>query len=345
MKVRARTILLGLVALVVLLLIVAITSIGWQVVLGPRARAVTSRTFEPNEARMARGKYLVEGPAHCFHCHSEHNLSEPEYPVVQAKKGAGWELPIPELGTIAAPNITSDRETGIGGWTDDEIARAIQEGIAKDGHALFPVMPYPDFRDLDDEDLASIIVYLRTTPAVKNTVPERKLIFPLNFIVNTIPQPLAAHAAPPARTTPEARGEYMVRVAGCADCHTPTDDKGQPLPGLAFGGGQPFHDPGQNGKPVFSVNITRDPSGIEYYDDALFIQTIRTGQTKGRTLNHIMPFEFFKNMTDDDLKDIWAFLRAQPPVKHRVSNTDPPTKCAVCNQTHGLGELNQKVEK
>jgi hypothetical protein len=58
-----------------------------------------------------------------------------------------------------------------------------------------------------------------------------------------------------------------------------------------------------------------------------------------------MPFEFFKNMTDDDLKDVWAFLRSQPPVKHRVSNTDPPTKCAVCNQTHGLGELNVKVEK
>ncbi len=344
MRVRARTILLGLVALVLLLLIVVITSIGWQVVLGPRARAVTSRTFERTDARMARGKYLVEGPAHCLHCHSDHNLSDPEYPVIHEKKGAGWELPIPELGRITAPNITADRETGIGSWTDDEIARAMQEGIAKDGHALFPVMPYEDFRQLDDEDLASIIVYVRTIPAVRNVVPERKLIFPLNFIVNTIPQPLAAHAAPPARTTPEARGEYMVHVAGCADCHSPTD-QGKPLPGLGFGGGQPFHDPGQNGKLVFSANITRDPSGIEYYDDALFIQTIRSGQTKGRTLNHIMPFEFFKTMTDDDLKDVWAFIRSQPPVKHRVSNVDPPTKCAICNQTHGLGELNVKPAK
>jgi mono/diheme cytochrome c family protein len=346
MKVRARTVVLCVLGLVLLLGIAVITAVGWQVVLGPRARAVTSRTFERSDARMARGKYLVEGGAHCFHCHSEHDLTVPEYPIVQAKMGAGWELPIPELGRITSPNITPDRDTGIGTWTDDEIARAIQEGVDKNGKALFPVMPYEAFSRLDDEDLASIIVYLRSIPAVRNVVPERKLIFPLNFIVNTIPVPLAAHAAPAARTTPEARGEYLVRaVAGCDDCHTPKDDKGQPLPGLAYGGGQLFHDPGPNGKEVFSANITRDPSGIEYYDEALFIQTIRTGQTKGRTLNHIMPFEFYKNITDDDLKDIWAWVRSQPPVKHRVSNVDPPTKCPVCNQTHGLGELNVRVEK
>jgi len=346
MKLRARTILFGLVVLVLIVVAGVVTSVGWQVVLGPKARAVTSRTFERTDARMTRGKYLVEGGAHCFHCHTEHDLSDPEYPIVQAKKGAGWELPIPELGRIAAPNITPDRETGIGAWTDDEIARAIQEGISKDGHALFPVMPYDDFRQLDDEDLASIVVYLRSIPPVRNVVPERTLIFPLNYIVNTIPRPLAAHAAPAPRTTPEARGEYLVHaVAGCADCHTPTDDQGQPLPGLAYGGGQPFHDPGQNGKLVFSANITRDPSGIEYYDEALFIQTLRSGQTRGRTLNHIMPFEFIKNMTDDDLKDVWAYIRAQAPVKHRLSNVDPPTKCVVCNQTHGLGELNVKPAK
>jgi cytochrome c553 len=55
-----------------------------------------------------------------------------------------------------------------------------------------------------------------------------------------------------------------------------------------------------------------------------------------------MPFEFFKNMTDEDMRDIFAFIKAQPPVKHRVSNTDPPTLCPLCNQTHGLGELNVK---
>ncbi len=343
MAVRIRHVVLGLLVLVVIGLVAVLTAVGWQVVLGPHARSVTARTFEPTEARLARGRYLVEGPAHCFHCHSEHDLTTPEYPVVASKKGAGWELPIPELGRIAAPNITSDRETGIGAWSDDEIARAVQEGISRDGHALFPVMPYQDFAKMDDEDIASIVVYLRTVPAVRNTVPARQLVFPLNFIVNTIPEPLGAHAPAPPRTTPEARGEYLVSaVAGCAGCHTPMDDKGMPLPGLELGGGQLFHDPGQNGTPVFSANITRDPSGIEHYDEALFIETLHTGQLRGRVLNHIMPFEMFRNLTDDDLRDIFAYLRSRPPVKHRVSNVDPPTKCPVCNQTHGLGELNVK---
>jgi mono/diheme cytochrome c family protein len=342
--IRARTVILGVLGLVVLVVLGGITAVGWQVVLGPKARPVTDRKFDATEARLARGKYLIEGVASCFHCHSEHDFKDPEYTRIESKKGAGWELPIPELGTIAAPNITPDRETGIGAWTDDEIARAIQEGVSRDGHALFPVMPYMNFRHLTDEDLASVVVYLRSIPPVRNVVPARKLIFPLNYIVNTIPVPLTSHEAQPARTTPQARGEYLVRVvAGCQDCHTPADDKGQPLPGLEFGGGGVFHDPGQGGKEVFSANITVDASGIAHYDEALFIQTLHTGQIPGRMLNHIMPFESFKNMTDDDLRDVWAYIKAQPPAKHRVSNVDPPTKCAVCNQTHGLGELNVKV--
>ena len=90
---------------------------------------MTDRKFDVTEARVARGKYLVEGPASCFHCHSEHDFSTPTDPIVEAKKGAGWVMPIPELNNIAARNITPDPETGLGSWTDDEIARAIREGV------------------------------------------------------------------------------------------------------------------------------------------------------------------------------------------------------------------------
>jgi hypothetical protein len=260
--------------------------------------------------------------------------------------GAGWELPIPELGTIYAPNITPDPETGIGKWSDDAIARAMQEGVDANGRALFPVMPWTDFRHLDNEDVASIVVYLRSIPPVKNTMPVSKLNFPLNFIVNTIPKPLAAHADPPARTTAVARGEYLVKtVAGCPGCHTPADNQGQALPGLAFAGGEPFHDPFHAGGVVSSANITPDPSGIAHYDEALFIQTIRTGKIGGRQLTPIMPFEFFKNMSDDDLRDTFAFLKTVAPVKHRVDNTDPPELCPLCNYTHGLGSKNVKAGK
>jgi mono/diheme cytochrome c family protein len=341
MRVRARTVILGLLGLVIVLLLVAITSVGWQVVLGPRMRAVTDQRFDANDARLARGKYLAESVAACFHCHSEHDFTNPEYPLAAGKKGAGWVMPIPELGILPAPNITPDRDTGIGAWSDDEIARAIREGISRDGRALFPVMPYMNFRNLDDEDLASIVVYLRSIPAVRNTLPARKLPFPLSIIVKTIPQPLTSHEPAAPRTTPEARGQYLVRtVAGCQDCHTPADDSGQPLPGLEFGGGGAFHDPGNEGKPIFSLNITQDPSGIAHYDESLFIQTMQTGQVMGRMVNHIMPFEAFRTMTVEDLSDIWAYLRSVPHAKHRVSNSDPPKECAVCKQTHGLGEYN-----
>jgi hypothetical protein len=109
---------------------------------------------------------------------------------------------------------------------------------------------------------------------------------------------------------------------------------------MAFAGGGLFNDPGQNGKAVFSMNITPDASGIAHYDEALLTQTLRTGQVSGRMLNHIMPFESFKNMNDGDISDIFAYLKTVKPVKHRISNTDPPTLCPLCKQTHGLGELN-----
>lgn len=337
-----KKIVLGLAVLVVVLVLGAITAIGWEVVLGPNARPVTGRTFEVTGARLARGQYLVEGPAACFHCHTEHNFSDPTYPIVASRKGAGWEMPIPELGSVWARNITSDVETGLGGWTDDEIARAIQEGVSRDGTALFPVMPYPRFAQLDEEDLASIVVYLRSLPPVRNAVPKSELIFPLNFIVNTIPEPLAAPRASHPTSTATERGEYLATIAQCADCHSPVDQQGAPLPGLDFGGGGLFHDPGQNMQPVVSMNITPHASGIAHYDEAMFIATMRTGRLPGRMLNHIMPFEFFRNMTDADLSDLFAYLQSLEPVSHRISNTDPPTLCPVCNQQHGLGELNRR---
>ena len=341
MRVRAKTVVLGILALLVLLVLGAITAVGWQIVLGPDARPVSTEKFEATEARLARGKYLVEGPAACFHCHTDHDFSNPEYPIVQAKKGAGWVMPIPELNDIAARNITPDPETGIGAWSDDEIARAIREGVRKDGTALFPVMPYPAFASMDDEDVKSIVVYLRTIPAVKNIVPTRQLPGPLEYIVKTIPKPLMTPQPSHPAATPVERGKYLVTMAACSGCHTAADNQGQPLPGMDFGGGGIFHDPGTKTE-VFSLNITQDPSGIAHYDESLFIQTLRTGQVTSRLVNHIMPFEFFRNMTDEDLRDIFAFIKSVPPVKHRISNTDPPTMCPVCNQSHGLGEMNVK---
>jgi len=318
-----------------------LTAVGWEVVLGPEARPVTDRRFEATSSRLARGDYLVNGPAHCLHCHTPHDFSDPEYPIVRDLAGSGWELPLAELGRVVAPNITSDPETGLGAWTDDEIARAIQEGVSRDGSALFPIMPYSRYVKLDDEDLASVVVHLRTLPPVRKVQPRTTLVFPLNVIVNLIPEPRTGPRPSHPSSTAVERGRYLVGIADCESCHSAVDRRGRLLPGLEFGGGATFADPGQNGVRVASANITPDPSGLAHYDEAFFIQTIRSGRMGGRVLNHAMPFEAFTTMTDRDLADIWAFLQTVPPVRHRVSNTNLPTPCPVCRQSHGLGELNR----
>jgi predicted HAD superfamily phosphohydrolase len=91
---------------------------------------------------------------------------------------------------------------------------------------------------------------------------------------------------------------------------------------------------------VTSANITPDASGIGYFDEALFLQAMRTGFVKARKLNSIMPFGEFTNLTDDDLRAIFAYLRSVPPVKHRVDNSLPPTYCKLCRQRHGAGDQN-----
>ncbi len=343
MKIRAKTVVLSLVAILAVLILGGITMVGWQVVLGPDARPVTDRKFQATEARLARGQYLVEGVAHCFMCHSEHDFSTPEYRVIPSKKGAGWVMPIPELNNIASKNITSDVETGIGGWTDDEIARAIREGIRKDGTALFPVMPYLEFASMDDEDVASIVTYLRTHAAREEHAADAPFARPARVHRKDDSQ-AGDHPAAIASGLDAGRARQVSwpGLPGARAVIRPTDAQGIPpaRPGLWRRRAVP--DPGQNGKAVFTANITQDPSGIAHYDEALFKQTLRTGQVAGRMLNHIMPFESYKNMTDDDISDIFAYVKSVPPVKHRISNTDPPTPCPVCNQTHGLGDMNKK---
>src|ERR1043166_8022927 len=153
---------------------------------------------------------------------------------------------------LVRPNITPDNETGIGNWSDDTLARAIREGIGHDGRALFPRMPYPHYREMSDEDLASVIVYLRTVPAVRNQLPTTRMPFPLNFFMQNVPQPLTAAVPASDQSTPVARGAYLVKMGACAACHTPQENV-QPLPGMDFAGGFLLHEPKGD---VVSANIT-----------------------------------------------------------------------------------------
>jgi len=324
----------------VLVLAVGITfTVGWHPFIGPRARPLTARKFQSTPQRLARGEYLARNVSDCMGCHAEHDWTAHDAPLLPKTFGAGQDMNFLKgfPGKVYAPNITPDSETGTGDWSDDQLARAIREGVSHDGRALFPFMPYLDFRALSDEDLASIIVYLRSLPPVRRQQPKTDLIFPVKYLIRSVPQPLYTTVSEPDFSTPEKRGKYLVTIAGCRDCHTPQDGHGQPLPGMDFGGGLILDGPWGR---VASTNITPDPSGISYYDQATFTQAIRAGFVGSRKLNQIMPWHTYRGMTDEDIVAMFAYVNTLKPVRHGVDNTEPPTYCKICRQGHGGGSQN-----
>jgi hypothetical protein len=323
---------------IVVLLAVAITAtIGWRPFIGPKARPLTDRTFQSTPERLARGQYLVTAVDGCPMCHGEWDRSVDGHPFKQGELMAGRTWNDEGLPWLTAPNLTPDKETGAGTWTDDMLARAIREGIGHDGRTLFPVMPYQKFAKMADEDLASVIVYLRTLPAVARALPKTEIPFPPGPLINSVPQPVTEPVPMPDMNNQLARGEYMTRIAVCEDCHSPIDPQGTLIPGLSFAGGSPLQD---RNTMVFSKNITQDPSGIPHYDEANFLQMMRTGKLIARDIDDMMPWAFYRNMSDDDLKAIYAFIKTVPPVKHTVDNALPPTPCPLCNYSHGGGDRN-----
>jgi mono/diheme cytochrome c family protein len=302
--------------LTVLVIVISVT-IGWRPVVGARSRPLTDRRFEPTQERLDRGKYLVEGVVSCFDCHSDspHQWKPGEAPEFTAP-GSGRVVIHEKDFVLAAPNITPDVETGAGSWTDDQLARAIREGIGHDGRTLFPMMPYQNYRYLSDEDLASIVVYIRSLPPIHHELPKRHIPFPLSRLINTAPEPIT-HESPVNGFDPVSRGRYLTKIGNCEYCHTPSDKMDRPLPGMAFAGGKHIDK-----FPTPSANITPDPSGISYYDEAMFVRTMRTGHVGARALNPPMPWWVYRNMSDDDLKAIFAYLRTVKPVQNRVDQPE-----------------------
>lgn len=336
MKRFGKILVVALVTLAVVLAAGITLTIGWRPFIGPRARTLTTRKFESTPSRLARGEYLARSVSPCMSCHAEHDWTAHDAPELPNTLGAGQDMNFLKglPGKVYAPNISSDAETGAGSWSDDQLARAIREGVGHDGRAMFPFMPYERFHVLSDEDLASIIVYLRSLPPVRKLRPKTELIFPVKYLIRSVPQPLDAPVPDPDLSTPETRGKYLVTIAACADCHTPQDAHGQPLPSMDFAGG--FILDGPWGR-VASANITPDPSGI---DGGIFMQAILTGYVNGRKLSQIMPWHTYRGMTGEDIAAMFSYIKTLKPIRHFVDNTLPPTYCKVCRQTHGGGNQN-----
>jgi mono/diheme cytochrome c family protein len=323
--------------LLLLLVLVASPDVGAVDTLPPvrpLARPLTDRSFAPSPARLERGRYLTEHLLQCFVCHSERDWDAPGAPPVAGRKGAGAVMSERDGRRIVAPNITPDVATGAGGWTDDMLARAIREGIGHDGRPLYWGMWYRSFAGLSDEDLASVIVYLRALPPVRNALPATLLPEEERAAIAMAPRPITAPVDGPRAGDARALGRYLLGVADCAGCHTAWDAGRNP--GLYGGGNQV----GRGMRKAFSANLTRHESGVAYPRET-FISVMHTG--KGGSLHPIMPWIVFGGLTDADLGAMYEALGDAWPVAHYVGNVGEPSHCEVCGQAHPFGEHNRVV--
>ena len=314
--------------LTVMALVVAVPAagVGYLYLRKPAWKPALSIRVPMTPERVARGKYLFTVAADCDGCHSQRDFGRVGGPVVESGRGRGNVLSsfvqgLP--GTVVAPNITPDCETGVGTWTDGEKIRAIREGVDKDGNALFPMMPYQNFRNMSDEDVQSLVAYMNTLVPVHNLLPKTQLDFPVSVLIKSAPQPVGS-VPPPDVSTKVKRGKYLVTLAGCGDCHTPTQ-KGQPVAGMEFAGGEVF---ATRMGTVYTANITPDPqTGIGKWSEDNFLKKFYDYQEyaagaapklAGPESFTLMPWLSFCKMPSEDLRAIYQYLRTVKPVYHAV---------------------------
>jgi len=271
--------------------------------------------FAQDEALIERGRYLVTGPMACANCHT------PRAPDMSFLPGmdlaGGFEFNDPGMKAYAR-NITPDVETGIGSWTDEEIIVAMREGKTPEGEVIGPPMPTPTYNNMSDDDAKAVVAYLRSIPAVRNEVPESKYEFPLAAM-----PPAKGLPAPPASDQVAYGGYIVLALAHCFECHTPMGPAGPDMSKLGAGG----FDFAFGSGIVKSANITPDKeTGIGEWTDAEIKAAIVEGKgahdSADRPLLPLMPVGFFKNMTDEDVDAIVAYLRTIPPVVNEVERTD-----------------------
>ena len=269
---------------------------------------------QPDSAKLAHGKYLALGPAHCAHCHSPlEGLPEVEQgKEVDMTGGFEFELPI---GTLYTPNITSDVETGIGGYSDGQLYRMLRHNVRHDGRICLELMP---FFAMSEYDVESIIVYLRSLKPVKQVRPEHDY----NFLGKAI-RTFAMKASEPSSTPPDyvkrdstaEYGKYLSEaVANCMGCHTERDLKTGAFVGEPYAGGTVFEDGSTQYWKFVTPNLTPDPETgiISSWSEEQFITRMRGGRVH---MTSPMPWGPYSRLDDTDLKALYRFLQTVTPVK------------------------------
>ena len=299
---------------------------------GKYIRPTTPERFEATPERLQRGQYLVNQVMACGACHTSRATGNLflEGEQTDLFLAGGNVLEDPGMGRLYIPNLTPDPE-GLGGWTDDEILRAVRDGVHKDGHFLAPMMPYDNYQHLSDDDGKALVVYLRSIPAAKAPRPrfdaQLKFMPKMLFSVFGVQmhKPIA-NVSTPERKDTIAYGRYLAEAGGCTDCHS-MGSKGprkDPDPLFMAGADAPFTDPRLG--TVYARNLTPDPeTGLGKYKPEQIKTALRDGKRlDGKRLAPPMSvmIPHTSGMTDEDLDALVAFLGSLKPAKHAVKDPE-----------------------
>lgn len=299
----------------------------------PNVDAAPAISINKTPALIERGEYLANHVSVCIDCHSTRDFSKFAGPVVPGTEGKGGDKFDHSLGfpgTFYAKNITADKETGLGNWTDGEIYRAMTKGVSKNGEPLFPLMPYNSFNQMSRQDAYAIIAYIRTLKPIKHKVQDSDPDFPVNLLMRTMPLKEDANSVEETALGNEVlRGKYLLTIAACGDCHTP-QEKGKPIESKHLAGGFEFQFP--NGAVVRSANITPDKqTGIGTWTEDAFVQRFKAYANPAATqqkvdpngMNTVMPWVMYSGMKEEDLRAIYKYLRTLEPNKNKIERFTP----------------------
>ena len=254
------------------------------------------------ETPFERGRYLVSAVLNCGNCHT------PKGPDAGKLLSGGMRFDLPEY-HVVAPNLTPDRDTGLGRWSDADIKKALVEGMRPNGVRLAKVMPSAFYGIMSNDDLNAVVAYLKSVPPISNKVDAPVYtLAPKHAVFPGADKPFTRKDM----RTKTQRGFYLATIAHCMECHTPAQN-GEGLFTTELGkGGREFKGPWGLSK---SANVTSSKTaGIGAWTDAEIKRAITQGISRdGRQLKGPMGFASYAKMTNQDLDAVVAWLRTLPP--------------------------------
>ena len=297
-------------------------------------RAVGTERVEATTERLVRGGYLVNQVCACGGCHTtrEHGNLAAEPERTDGFLGGGNQFVAHGLSDgIWIPNLTPDAATGVGAWSDDELMRAIRDGVARDGHFLLPVMPFNAYQHMSDDDVRAIVAYLRAVPAYKQAKPRPEnqlgLLPRVLFTKLGVQMHLPVHdVAPPDKADPVKAGEYLATIGACSECHSLTKKgpRKREDPQYLAGSEGPMEDP-SFGK-VWARNLTPDKeTGLGKSFAPQIKEALREGKRlDGKRMAPPMAIMLphYAGMAEEDLDALVAFLKSVPPARHQVPDRE-----------------------